>query len=168
MNLVQLMENLKGQREFLERVTRWEEIPAKKASFLDFPPYLHPDLVRVLKERGIQKLYSHQREACDLVASGKNVVVVTPTASGKTLCYNLPVLNSILEDDGTRALYLFPTKALSQDQVSELNQLIELLGYDIKTYTYCKVGKTLFFKFPDFCSIRFFSGSSTSLPLWST
>lgn len=72
----------------------------------------------MLRERGIQKLYSHQRHALDAVEAGKDIVVVTPTASGKTLCYNLPVLNAILRDPDARALYLFPTKALSSDQVA--------------------------------------------------
>ena len=68
--------------------------------------------------------------------AGRDVVVVTPTASGKTMCYNLPVLHAILQNQDARALYLFPTKALSADQVSELYELIELMGVDIKTYTY--------------------------------
>ena len=93
-------------------------------------------MVEVLRAQGIDRLYSHQGRAVDLVSRGKNVVVVTPTASGKSLCYNLPVLNSILIDPDLRALYLFPTKALSQDQVAELLDLIEALGADIKTYTF--------------------------------
>ncbi|MCL6450928.1 MAG: DEAD/DEAH box helicase [Acetobacteraceae bacterium] len=81
-------------------------------------------------------MYSHQARAIDLVLKGHNVVAVTPTASGKTLCYNLPVLQAVLDDPAARAIYLFPTKALSQDQLAELHGLIDVLGADIKTHTY--------------------------------
>ena len=89
-----------------------------------------------MHQRGITRLYSHQAEAVEAVLAGHNVVVVTPTASGKTLCYNLPVLDRTLKDRNTRALYLFPTKALAQDQLSELYGLIQKLDVDIKTYTF--------------------------------
>jgi DEAD/DEAH box helicase domain-containing protein len=90
----------------------------------------------VLGRQGVNELYTHQREAVDAVRRGDHVVVVTPTASGKTLCYNLPVLNTILEDPNARALYLFPTKALAQDQLANLHALSTTLNRDIKTYTY--------------------------------
>ena len=76
---------------------------------------------------GIKELYSHQAATAELVHDGRNVVVVTPTASGKTLCYNPPVLNAVLENPDTRALYLFPTKALAQDQLAELHDLSKRL-----------------------------------------
>jgi DEAD/DEAH box helicase domain-containing protein len=120
----------------MKGVTHWEVLPAKEGVYLDFPSGIDPRLVEVLRAQGIDRLYSHQGRAIDLVSQGKNVVVVTPTASGKSLCYNLPVLDSILKDPDHRALYLFPTKALSQDQVTELLDLIEALGVDIKTYTF--------------------------------
>lgn len=120
----------------MKGVTHWEALPAKEGVYVDFPRYVEARLVEVLKAQGIDRLYSHQGTAVDLVSQGKNAVVVTPTASGKSLCYNLPVLNSILKDPDIRALYLFPTKALSQDQVAELLDLIEALGVDIKTYTF--------------------------------
>ena len=89
---------------------------------------------------GIAQLYSHQAEAIAHLAAGKNIVVTTPTASGKTLCYNLPVLDAILKDPATRALYLFPTKALAQDQMAELHEiagtLSELGADDIGVHTY--------------------------------
>src|SRR5690606_20417331 len=85
---------------------------------------------------GITSLYSHQREAFELAMNGMNFTAVTPTASGKTLCYNLPVLQSILENSETRALYLFPTKALSYDQKSELNEIIDTAEINVKCYTY--------------------------------
>ena len=81
-------------------------------------------------------MYTHQAQAFRSVNSGRDIVVVTPTASGKTLCYNLPVLNHILDHPESRALYLFPTKALAQDQVAELMSWGEQLGETIKTYTY--------------------------------
>ncbi|HEX6739385.1 MAG TPA: DEAD/DEAH box helicase [Vicinamibacteria bacterium] len=110
--------------------------PAEPARHAEFPEELHPELRRVLAARGISRLYSHQREAWDAVQAGRNTVVVTPTASGKTLCYNLPVLDRILRDPDARALYLFPTKALAQDQLAELYSLVEMLGADIGTFTY--------------------------------
>ena len=110
--------------------------PAQPARVVDFPAELHPKLRETLVGRGYEGLYSHQREAFELVAGGKDVVVVTPTASGKTLCYNLPVLDRILKDPDARALYLFPTKALAQDQLAELHAVIEAIGADIGTFTY--------------------------------
>ncbi|MDR1470373.1 MAG: DEAD/DEAH box helicase [Spirochaetaceae bacterium] len=97
---------------------------AVPARFVPFPAGLHEGLAEALRRRGIDRVYTHQAEVYDHVMAGRNAVVVTPTASGKTLCYNLPVLHTLLGDPGARALYLFPTKALSQDQQSELNELI--------------------------------------------
>ena len=121
---------------FMENVVRWEEMPARGAQYAPFPGGLDARLVPVLEKRGIHQLYSHQAHAVREVHAGHDVVVVTPTASGKTMCYNLPVLSAILNNEDARALYLFPTKALSADQVSELYELIEEMGVDIKTYTY--------------------------------
>ncbi len=136
MNLEQLLGRLKDTPSFMENVTHWETIPAREAIYADFPPQMDTRLTPVLQARGIYRLYSHQRQAFDLAAQKQDVCVVTPTASGKTLCYNLPVLNTILHEPDARALYLFPTKALSADQVSELYALIEGVGADVKTYTY--------------------------------
>jgi DEAD/DEAH box helicase domain-containing protein len=110
--------------------------PAREARLAEFPPALHPQLRDVLKGRGYEGLYLHQRAAYDAAAAGRSTVVVTPTASGKTLCYNLPVLDHILRDESARALYLFPTKALAQDQLAEMYSTIEALGADIGTFTY--------------------------------
>jgi DEAD/DEAH box helicase domain-containing protein len=110
--------------------------PPEPGIYAEFPDGLHPKLREVLARRGIERLYVHQREAYDAAAAGRHVVVVTPTASGKTLCYNLPVLDGILKDPDARALYLFPTKALSQDQLAELHGTVEALGADIGTFTY--------------------------------
>src|SRR4029079_3341079 len=89
-----------------------------------------------LAGRGIQQLYTHQAEAIEHVRAGRDVVVVTPTASGKTLCYSLPVLQSLAEDPAARALFLFPTKALSQDQVAEFGELTRAAGLTVNASTY--------------------------------
>src|SRR5206468_5784103 len=104
---------------------------------VDFPADLHPAIRTVLETRGITKLYSHQRESFELARAGNNVVIVTPTASGKTLCYNLPVLQRILENPDVRALYLYPTKALTYDQLDDLMEWAKALGTgDIGVYSY--------------------------------
>ncbi|TET80453.1 DEAD/DEAH box helicase, partial [candidate division TA06 bacterium] len=136
MQLIQLIESLRAEKGFGDRITAYSVLPVKEGSYREYPSFLRESLVRVLKGMGMSKLYSHQRGAVDLIDAGKNVVVVTPTASGKTLCYNLPVLDSIVGDEKSKAIYLFPTKALSQDQVSELNGIIDALDSDIKAYTY--------------------------------
>ncbi len=117
-------------------LTALRHFPPVSPQFADFPPGLHLKLIDVLRQRGVEHLYTHQRAAYDAAQEGKNTVVVTPTASGKTLCYNLPILDRILKDPDARALYLFPTKALSQDQLAELYGTIETLGADIGTFTY--------------------------------
>ncbi len=121
---------------FMNSVTRWEVVPASEGRYRTFPEFLEPQLVNSLKKRGITKLYSHQYEAVDAVNHGDHVVVVTPTASGKTLCYNLPVVSSMIKDSSSRALYLFPTKALSQDQVAELRNLTADIDLKLNCYTY--------------------------------
>ena len=93
-------------------------------------------LRRALEQRGVRELYTHQAEAIRQVLDGEDVCIVTGTASGKTLCYNVPVVQAILDDPQARALYLFPTKALAQDQLDELYSLIQVADADIKTFTY--------------------------------
>ena len=117
-------------------VTALKHFPAREARLVAFPEFLPARLVEILRARGIESLYSHQAVACELARDGKNFVVVTPTASGKTLCYNLPILSALLEDPEARAMYLFPTKALAQDQLAELNRWTEKLGDQIRTFTY--------------------------------
>ncbi len=131
-----VLEHLRQDPRFHENVTAWRVLPARQAVTSPFPHWLDSRLVQALRQRGIEELYSHQAESLEHVRQGKNVVVVTPTASGKTLCYNLPVLQTVLEDPDARALYLFPTKALSQDQVAELQALVDAVEADIKTYTF--------------------------------
>jgi DEAD/DEAH box helicase domain-containing protein len=121
-------------------VTAAHRLPAVAASFAPYPEGTDPRLRSALAARGIEQLYTHQAEAFTHVLRGRNVVTITPTASGKTLCYNAPVLNAILENPATRALYLFPTKALAQDQLAELHSLSELVARDseleIGVFTY--------------------------------
>jgi DEAD/DEAH box helicase domain-containing protein len=136
MNLTQLIDHMRHSPMFRERITAWRDVPARPARTEPFPDWVDPNLVRVLKSRGVANLFTHQRQAVDAVHVGEHVVVVTPTASGKTLCYNLPVLNTILEDPEARALYLFPTKALAQDQLANLHAIATSLERDIKTFTY--------------------------------
>src|SRR5438270_5023935 len=111
-------------------------IPASAATYAALPDDLRPELVAALRSRGIEQLYSHQSEAYSAVRAGRHLVVVTPTASGKTLCYNLPVLQRLLEHPERRALYLFPTKALAQDQLAELGALKAGLPIDLRVETY--------------------------------
>ncbi len=110
--------------------------PSKPGEYAPLPESLSPALCGVLRKRGIDRLYTHQAEAIRLIDSGKNVVVVTPTASGKTLCYNLPILNRLLQDVDARAMYLFPTKALAEDQLHELQAMVDALGSGIRAFTY--------------------------------
>jgi len=110
-----------------EVLTAVRHFPGREAQWAEFPAWVNEDLRAAYGEKGISRLYSHQAEAAEAVHAGKNIVIVTPTASGKTLCYNLPVLNQVLENSDTRALYLFPTKALAQDQLVELYDLTQRL-----------------------------------------
>lgn len=123
-----------GLRE--DSIQAVKHIPARPGDYRDYPDGISPLLINALKEKGFTRLYSHQQQAWDLVAEGKNIAVVTPTASGKTLCYNLPVLNSILNNPSARSIYLFPTKALSQDQRAELDETIKKLPEEIRIFTY--------------------------------
>lgn len=107
-----------------------------KGEFLSFPDELSSDVVKIYKQKGIEKLFSHQSKAIKEILKGKNVVVSTPTASGKTLIYNSVTLDAITRNPSSKSLYLFPTKALSQDQLSELFELNKLIGDKIGLHTY--------------------------------
>jgi len=127
---------------FLERdptgeiITAVRRFPAREAQWADFPGWLHADLIAAYAAKGVRRPYTHQADAAEAVHAGKNVVIVTPTASGKTLCYNLPILNAILENTDTRALYLFPTKTLAQDQLAELHDVNQRLDHRFGVFTY--------------------------------
>jgi len=119
-----------------EVLTAVRQIPARDAQSRPIPAWVTSALAEAYRVKGIRELYSHQALTAELVRDGKNVVVVTPTASGKTLCFNLPVLNAVLENPDTRALYLFPTKALAQDQLAELQDLARRLDDSFGVFTY--------------------------------
>src|SRR5450759_2508677 len=132
--MLRRLEEWMAQTDSPIRAIRHE--PAKPGEFADVPVAVDAALGKVLAERGVARLYTHQAEAFEHVAAARNVVVVTPTASGKTLCYNLPVLNRLVADPGARALYLFPTKALAEDQLHEFNAIVDAMGSDIRAFTY--------------------------------
>jgi DEAD/DEAH box helicase domain-containing protein len=119
-----------------EMLTAIRHFPASPAQWADFPEWVHADLVAAYRAKGIRKPYTHQAAAADAVRAGKNLVIVTPTASGKTFCYNVPVLNAILGNQDARALYLYPTKALAQDQLAELYDLNQRLENRFGVFTY--------------------------------
>ena len=117
-------------------VVHHETIPARTADFVDLPPWLDPRIAHGLQARGIDRLYTHQADAIEATRAGGDTVVVTATASGKTLCYALPTLQAIAGDPSARALWLFPTKALGQDQVAEFSALAKSAGIAVSTATY--------------------------------
>jgi DEAD/DEAH box helicase domain-containing protein len=131
----------------IERFEKWMASPdspvrairrqeSRPGEFVDFPEALAAPIRRALAARGLERLYSHQAEAFTHASAGRNVVVVTPTASGKTLCYNLPVLQDLTADPHARAMYLFPTKALAEDQLHELQTMLDALGSQARAFTY--------------------------------
>ncbi|HUF12137.1 MAG TPA: DEAD/DEAH box helicase, partial [Longimicrobiales bacterium] len=135
-SLEQILDSFERDPEFAAMVTKWERLPAKAPRYAPFPVWLDERIVRSLRRRGIEALYSHQAAALEAAHAERNVVVVTPTASGKTLCYDLPVLHAIAKDPSARALFIFPTKALAQDQLAELERLSTDMEIELKTYTY--------------------------------
>ncbi|HQB31609.1 MAG TPA: DEAD/DEAH box helicase, partial [Syntrophales bacterium] len=136
LTLKEWLDRLENNRRFMGNVRSWKDFAASDGRFSPFPDWVHPDIRRCFERRGIRELYSHQAQALSEVRRGRDVCLVTPTASGKTLCYNIPVLNAILDHPETRALYMFPTKALAQDQMEEIHGLIGDLKADIRTFTY--------------------------------
>src|SRR5262245_17868023 len=132
-----------GLPEFLRELKKnhsvcgYHHIPAREPRLVDVPAEIDGRLRQVLLNRGIEKLYSHQARSFELARDGKNAVIVTPTASGKTLCYNLPVLQTIITNPDARALYLYPTKALTYDQLDDLMKWAnDLAAASIGVYSY--------------------------------
>ncbi len=123
------------RRRHAQRITGELRIPARTARYDAFPAGLDARIAGGLMRRGITQLYSHQREAWDRITCGEHVVIATPTASGKTLCYNLPVIQAVIQDR-SKALYLFPTKALAQDQVTELLELNQAGVLGVRAFTF--------------------------------
>ena len=136
MTIAQYIKKLQNDPLFMDNVTSWQVVPARAAAYGEFPASLDGRVIDALRMRGIERPYIHQSRAMEAALAGRDFVVVTPTASGKTLCYNAPVLDAILKDESSRALYLFPTKALAADQAAELYRMIQDIGADIKAYTY--------------------------------
>jgi DEAD/DEAH box helicase domain-containing protein len=124
LSLQHLLSAWRNDPAIASNIVAWRTFPARSARFVPYPHDLHQALRSALQARGIHALYSHQALAWQHVQAGRHPIIVTSTASGKTLCYNLPVLDRLLRDPHARALYLFPTKALAQDQRSALDQLI--------------------------------------------
>lgn len=123
MSIEAALQALRRDAGFMRNITAWQQTPARPARRSPLPADLYPTLAEAMRSRGIDALYSHQAAAWRAAQSGQNLVVATATASGKTLCYNLPVAQALLTDPAARALYLFPTKALAQDQLAELAAL---------------------------------------------
>jgi len=117
-----LISRLRAREDLRERIRHVEVLASRPPLFHGFPKTLSQDLVRILERAGYEALWSHQAHAFEGLEAGRHVAITTPTASGKTLCFNLPVLQSFLKDPGTRALYLYPTKALAQDQLKTLQE----------------------------------------------
>jgi DEAD/DEAH box helicase domain-containing protein len=128
MTIESVLERLRMDPQFMSNVSTWERMCARPARHVPFPEAMHPRIISALHNSGQAPLYSHQGAAIEAALAGENVVVVTGTASGKTVCYNVPVLQTLLDDAEARALYLFPTKALSQDQSSALGEFLKVLG----------------------------------------
>ena len=132
-----LVAGLQADPELRGNFRHWRRLPRREAEYEGFPAGLDPRLVAQLRENGIEQLFSHQVQAIELAMAGRDVLVTTPTASGKTLGYTLPVLQRLLETKGkARSLWLFPTKALSQDQSKAFNARVEALGEPWHSYTY--------------------------------
>lgn len=136
-----------AQPSLLARLQHWQNQPdspircirhlqARPGAFVDLPENFPAPLRRMLNRKGIERLYSHQSECFAHASSGRNVAVVTPTASGKTLCYNLPVLARLLDEPQACAFYVYPTKALAEDQLQELEMAVEAMEAPIRAFTY--------------------------------
>jgi DEAD/DEAH box helicase domain-containing protein len=134
--IYEVIDWMKREESIAKNIVHWETVPPKEAQSVPFPKEIDKRLLQSLTNRGISSLYTHQAAAFEAAIYKRHFVAVTPTASGKTLCYNLPVLQKIVQNNDARALYLFPTKALAQDQKSELNEIITQMGVPINSYTY--------------------------------
>jgi DEAD/DEAH box helicase domain-containing protein len=131
-----VLHDLLDEPSLARGVVHHEVVPPRPSSFGATPAWLDERITTGLASRGIERIYTHQAEAIEAIHAGEDVVVVTPTASGKTLCYTIPTLQAIAEDPAARALFLFPTKALGQDQVAEFSLLAQTAGLSVSAATY--------------------------------
>jgi DEAD/DEAH box helicase domain-containing protein len=122
--VLKLLRAWRAEPTVASNIAAWRDLPPRPPKWVPFPDSLHPELARALARLGITALYTHQAEAWRLAQSGRNVMIVTGTASGKTLAYNLPILDRLMQNSEGRALYIFPTKALAHDQASALQSLL--------------------------------------------
>jgi len=177
---MRFLDRLKSSTEFGRLIVWHEEIPPRPETSAQLARPLPPELARVLKNMGIERLYSHQVQALDLIRRGKHVVTATPTASGKSMVYNLPVFEAALKDPQSKALYLFPLKALEQDQLKVLNNMNDLLDkaeieacvYDGDTSPYRrkKIRENppqILITNPDMLHLSFLAFHDTWAELWS-
>ena len=135
-SVTQLVGDWLDKPRIADMVTAVREVPAREGRYRPYPTGVHPKLIDVLQRRGIDELYSHQHQAIESACDGQHTVLVTPTASGKSFCFHLPVLSDLLENPDGRALFLYPTKALTQDQYTGLHALIDECQAPIKTFTF--------------------------------
>ncbi|MCA9949351.1 MAG: DEAD/DEAH box helicase [Anaerolineales bacterium] len=135
-NLTQLLMQLRCQHDFMAQVVAWERLPSRPPIYAPFAHSMHPSMAQALHKRGVSALYAHQNMAVEAVARGENVVVSTATASGKSLCYSVPVLQTLMQRPVARALYLFPTKALAHDQLAETLALIHAGRLPVQAHSY--------------------------------
>src|SRR5689334_17302728 len=124
MDVAAFLEGIRRRPFFDGQLEHVEALPERAGVFAEPSAALPGVLQQILTARGVEQLYSHQVAALELARQGRSLVVVTGTASGKTLCYNLPILETALAEPDARALYLFPTKALAQDQLKGLLELL--------------------------------------------
>jgi DEAD/DEAH box helicase domain-containing protein len=136
MELEEVLGQIEQDPQLAQRITHWRRLGARPARLAEFPPGVDPGLVAAVQRLGVERLYSHQSLAVEAALRGEHVVVTTPTASGKTLCYNLPVINRLMIEPKARALYLFPTKALAQDQLAALGALQGALDQKLAASAY--------------------------------
>jgi len=125
MAIEEILQGLRRDADFMREVADWQRAPAAAARYADWPAVLHPQVVKAYAERGIERPYTHQTQAIEAVLQGENVVVVANAAGGKSLCFHAPIAHEMLTNPNARALLLFPTKALAQDQMAALNLLLD-------------------------------------------
>ncbi|MFQ5436229.1 MAG: DEAD/DEAH box helicase, partial [Anaerolineae bacterium] len=136
MQVSQVLAGLRRHRDFMQGVVAWERLPARPSRHADLPFALPLELVAGLAARDVTRFFDHQTAAITAVHAGENVVVATATASGKSLCYTVPVLTRLRARPSARAPYLFPTKALAHDQLAETTAVIQAGNLPIAAHSY--------------------------------